>query len=381
MNNLDDWLSSLGLNTENEEVVPDEETPNLPVQEIMPAEETPQSLTQNDFDDILSDLGFNEIPEAEVVTEEEEGEEEENTEEMMEEETESAPLSEEEEQEAILQISNEIATLNQMLTTTVSEASASGEPSTPIAHPLITPNSPTLLIDDSTSRFSGASWYEEIQKQTIILAGLGGIGSWLSLQLARLHPEALFLYDDDEVEMANMSGQLYSLHSIGQAKVNAMATILNSFSSASHIYAIGERFTESTQACDIMMCGFDNMIARRVFFEVWKTYVLRKPYEERKKCLYLDGRLSIDTLQVLCIKGDDDYNMERYMDDYLFHDEDADETVCSMKQTTFLACMIGSIMTNLFVNFVANQLQPVIPYDLPFFTEYDSQNMIFRTEN
>ena len=263
----------------------------------------------------------------------------------------------------------------------MSEASASGEPFTPIAHPLITPNSPTLLIDDSTSRFSGASWYEEIQKQTIILAGLGGIGSWLSLQLARLHPEALFLYDDDEVEMANMSGQLYGLHSIGQAKVNAMTAILNSFSSTSHIYAIGERFTETTQACDIMMCGFDNMIARRVFFEVWKTYVLRKPYEERKKCLYLDGRLSIDTLQVLCIKGDDDYNMERYMDDYLFHDEDADETICSMKQTTFLACMIGSIMTNLFVNFVANQLQPIIPYDLPFFTEYDSQNMIFRTEN
>ena len=108
MNNLDDWLSSLGLNTENEEAALGEETPNLPVQEITLTEETSQSLTQNDFDDILSDLGFNEIPEAEVVTEEEEEEEEENTEENGEEETESAPLSEE--QEAILQnLDNEIA--------------------------------------------------------------------------------------------------------------------------------------------------------------------------------------------------------------------------------------------------------------------------------
>lgn len=37
-------------------------------------------------------------------------------------------------------------------------------------------NSPTLLMNDTTSRFSGAEWFEEIQKQRIILAGLGGIG-------------------------------------------------------------------------------------------------------------------------------------------------------------------------------------------------------------
>jgi hypothetical protein len=41
--------------------------------------------------------------------------------------------------------------------------------------------------------------------------------------------------------------------------------------------------------------------------------------------------------------------------------------------------MIGSFMTNLFTNWVANLLNPVIPYDLPFFTEYDAQNMIFKT--
>lgn len=40
----------------------------------------------------------------------------------------------------------------------------------------ITPNSPTLLIDDTTTRFSGAEWFEEIKKSKIILAGVGGIG-------------------------------------------------------------------------------------------------------------------------------------------------------------------------------------------------------------
>jgi hypothetical protein len=69
------------------------------------------------------------------------------------------------------------------------------------------------------------------------------------------------------------------------------------------------------------------------------------------------------------------------MQHYLLSDEEADHTVCSMKQTTYLACMIGSLIVNLFTNHVANCLDPIIPYDLPFFTEYDSQHMIFKTEN
>ena len=93
-----------------------------------------------------------------------------------------------------------------------------------------------------------------------------------------------------------------------------------------------------------------------------------------------NSRLSIDTLQIFCISGEDAYNIDRYENDFLFSDREADHTVCSMKQTTYLACMIGSLMTNLFTNWVANSLNPIVPYDLPFFTEYDAQNMIFRTE-
>lgn len=37
-------------------------------------------------------------------------------------------------------------------------------------------NSPTLLVEDVTSRFSGASWYDKIRTKIILLAGLGGIG-------------------------------------------------------------------------------------------------------------------------------------------------------------------------------------------------------------
>lgn len=242
-------------------------------------------------------------------------------------------------------------------------------------------NSPTLLMDESTTRFSGAEWYAEIKKASIIIAGIGGIGSNIAFQLARMTPDSMILYDDDTVERVNMSGQLFSAEDVGKAKVDAIAGMISKYTTMQRIMAIQDKFTSLTTPGDIMICGFDNMSARKCFFESWMAHVRTKPDEEKGKCLFLDGRLSIDTLQVLCLKGDDEYNIMRYYKEFLFSDAQADATVCSMKQTTFLACMIGSIMVNLFTNFIANQLDPIIPYDLPFFTEYDAQNVIFKTEN
>ena len=252
------------------------------------------------------------------------------------------------------------------------------EPEDPTALPL---NSPTLLIDEATTRFSGAEWFQEIQKAKIIVAGCGGIGSNLVFQLARMHLAKMVVYDDDTVNKVNMAGQLFGHQDLGRFKVNAIATTVSQFTSMSTLQAIPHKFLSDTEPGDIMMCGFDSMRARKVFFNAWKAHVIAKPEEERTKCLYLDGRLSIDTLQILCIKGDDSYNIDRYEKEFLFTDSEADPTVCSMKQTTYLACMIASLMTNLFTNFIAGTLDPIIPYDLPFFTEYNAQSMLFKTEN
>lgn len=246
---------------------------------------------------------------------------------------------------------------------------------------LIPLNSPTLLVDETTTRFSGAEWFREIQRSRIIVAGVGGIGSNLCFQLARMIPANMTLYDNDNVEMVNMAGQLYSYEDIGKAKVDAMADMISKYTAMRQVNAIKGMFTSETEPGDIMMCGFDNMIARKIFFSSWGRHISNKSEEERKKCLFLDGRLSMTDLQILCIRGDDTYNINRYKKEFLFSDSEADETVCSMKQTTYLACMIGSIMVNLFTNFIANSIDPIIPYDLPFFTEYDAQNMIFKTEN
>lgn len=242
------------------------------------------------------------------------------------------------------------------------------------------PNSESIEVKENTARFSGAMWYEAIQQKVITLAGVGGIGSYVGFMLARMNPKSIFVYDDDRVEAVNMSGQFYGRSDIGNYKADALAATVRNYADYNSIFSITQRFTEETSASDIMICGFDNMDARRIFFRKWLAHIDSKPIEERKHCLFIDGRLAAEDLQVLCITGDNYPDIERYDQEFLFTDEEADETVCSYKQTTYMANMIGSIIINLFTNFVANELVGAPIRSLPFFTAYDGISMRIKNE-
>ena len=243
---------------------------------------------------------------------------------------------------------------------------------------IIPENSSSITMDESTTRFSSALWFKKIQNKVIILAGIGGIGSYVALLLARLKPKALFLYDDDEVETVNMAGQLYSINDVGKKKVDALADICSSFALYNSVFAIPEKFTLESEASDIMICGFDNMKARKLYYYKWVNHIKELDDDTKKHCLFLDGRLAAEEFQVFCITGDDAYNQKLYETKYLFDDEQADATVCSYKQTSYMANMIGSMIVNLFVNFVANEVGGA--RDLPFLTSYEGESLMFETQ-
>ena len=239
-------------------------------------------------------------------------------------------------------------------------------------------NSMSYANDDTMSRFSGAMWFNAIQLSTVVLAGLGGIGSYVLFCLSRMKPKQIFLYDDDVVELANLSGQLYSAPMVGKRKVDAMAELARDFSCYYGVQAVPQKFTKDTPAGDIMICGFDNMQARKDFFEAWVKHLVNHP--SPSKCLFIDGRLNMEEFQVFCMRGNDTYSIEKYHREYLFEDYQAESLQCSMKQTTYCANMIGSVIVNLFTNFIANQLKPLIDRDVPFKTYYDASMMYFKTE-
>lgn len=240
-------------------------------------------------------------------------------------------------------------------------------------------NSITLLQNDQTLRFSSADWFEKIRNQEVTLAGLGGIGSWCALLLSRLDIRYLALFDDDVIDSVNLAGQFYKKSQIKQSKASVISTAVREYSNYYNCNVYKSKFNSNSPATGIMICGFDNMEARKIFYRRWSVYLEQYP-SKANESLFIDGRLSADTFQVLCIKGDDLYNRKRYEEKFFFDDSEADETICSFKQTSFMANMIASYMVNLFVNFISNLSNPDIEKSIPFFTEFDSNTLYCKQE-
>lgn len=231
-------------------------------------------------------------------------------------------------------------------------------------------------VREELVRFSDAEWFNKVQEKVIVLAGVGGIGSNMAVILAKLNPNAIYIFDDDIVESFNLAGQFYSNEDIGKPKVEALAASINKYTNYSSIFALNRRFVPGEEVvADIMICGFDNMRARKDFFAAWKSHVMTLSEERKKDCLFIDGRLTADEFQIFCITGTDNFYMDDYVNNYLFNDYEAQRETCSYKQTGFLADMIGAFMVNLVVNFCANQVNPKRNMTLPFMTSYRSSMM------
>lgn len=164
----------------------------------------------------------------------------------------------------------------------VEEATHSEEPIAPVVYN-------TQLHSVTTTRFSGAEWFNKIHEQDIIIGGAGGISSWLAFLLARTNSGKITIYDHDKVEAVNLAGQFFGVHNVGQFKVYAVADNVREFADYYNLNYYNSRYDIYCNASPIMMCGFDNMEARKLFFRRWKNSVGIDFAPD--KCLLIDGRL------------------------------------------------------------------------------------------
>ena len=210
-----------------------------------------------------------------------------------------------------------------------------------------------IITEVQYSRLKGADWFPLAYKKDILVLGQGGIGSWVSLFLSRIGAN-LHIWDMDTFEELNMAGQMVQSDSIGKPKVMAVANTILSFSPDASVNAVQKEYTKEDYSNDIVICGFDNMKARKIAFENWVDHVNSLQNEEQKKnCFFQDGRLLAEHLQIFNISGEQTDRIEKYRKDYLFSDDEVEEVDCTFKQTTHCAAMIASHMTGFFTNWLS----------------------------
>lgn len=69
--------------------------------------------------------------------------------------------------------------------------------------------------------------YEQIRQKTVLIVGVGGVGSVASEMLTRCGIGKLILFDYDKVELANMNRLFFQPDQSGQSKVDAAASTLS----------------------------------------------------------------------------------------------------------------------------------------------------------
>ena len=210
-------------------------------------------------------------------------------------------------------------------------------------------------IEPQFGRVKGASWFPLLYKKDVLVLGQGGIGSWTALLLSRIGC-SLHLFDMDTYEIHNMTGQVVKSSAIGHNKAEAMAEVIADFSPTCEVLDYPQRYNEDSFTGEIVICGFDNMVARKIAFQKWKKYVeeLKERGQSGKDCFFQDGRLLAEHLQIFSIPGDDVERMEKYEKEWLFDDKEVEEAECTFKQTSHCAAMIASHMVGFLTNWVSN---------------------------
>jgi molybdopterin/thiamine biosynthesis adenylyltransferase len=116
----------------------------------------------------------------------------------------------------------------------------------------------------------GAGGQRQLKQATIMIAGLGGLGSISAYYMAAAGVGHLKIVDIDRVAVHNLNRQiLYNTADIGKLKTDSAREKLTALNPACHIETLPARINDDTvdamvDGCDLILDGTDNVETRRV---------------------------------------------------------------------------------------------------------------------
>ncbi|XOV85864.1 MAG: HesA/MoeB/ThiF family protein [Pseudomonadota bacterium] len=109
---------------------------------------------------------------------------------------------------------------------------------------------------------------EKLLNSTVLVMGLGGLGSPVALYLAAAGVGHLILVDDDRVELTNLQRQiLHSTEALGRLKTESATETIHRINPATRITAVSRRLDEAGLSAllantDLVVDGTDNFKTR-----------------------------------------------------------------------------------------------------------------------
>lgn len=109
---------------------------------------------------------------------------------------------------------------------------------------------------------------QRLLDSSVLIIGVGGLGSPVALYLAACGVGEIVIADDDSVELANLQRQIiYNSNNIGELKVDSAAATMQSINPEIKISVIaerlnGEKLIHRVQQADVVIDATDNLASR-----------------------------------------------------------------------------------------------------------------------
>jgi len=169
----------------------------------------------------------------------------------------------------------------------------------------------------------------------ITIVGVGGIGSWAALILAKMGFKQLTLYDPDKVEAHNVGCQLYGKMDIGGHKVASMTTLLQ-MQTFIKVRMVDTKYLE-TEPRGIVIATVDNMKDRRTIFT---SCNFQGP---DRVPLFIDCRIGGEKLLMYAVAPFSIEACSEYLKNW-YPDKAASRLPCTGQNTAYIGALAGSLI-------------------------------------
>ena len=199
----------------------------------------------------------------------------------------------------------------------------------------------------STERFTRNAdlvCQDAINVHTIVIVGVGAIGSQLAEQLAKLGVSRFVLIDMDCVSEVNLSVQGFYEDELGDAKVMAVADRLARVNSRIDVTTHARPWTLKTSAelipeDSVVFACADSMIVRKQLFECELLH--------RRQPVFFDGRMTAESFKVYAATTELPGSVRFYRDS-LFSQGEMHREACTAKATIYCAAIAAGFLCALF---------------------------------
>ena len=124
----------------------------------------------------------------------------------------------------------------------------------------------------------GEEIVQKLEQATVVICGVGGLGSNVAINLARAGIKKLSLVDFDSVEVTNLQRQQYKANQVGLPKAKALVENLKEITPYVELESYNEKITEANidkfvKDADVVCEAFDNPEAKSMLVnEVLEKY-------------------------------------------------------------------------------------------------------------